>query len=346
MTRARLLLCLLLLLSVETARGQNDAADVFILGHMQGQNIPGLSIAVVRDGQIVKARGYGLADRRLKTPATADTVYKIASVSKQFIASGVMLLVQDGTVDVNDPISRYLQGTPPHWSDVTIRHLLTHTSGLVREAPGFDPMKEQTDADVVRTAYPLPLRFAPGEKYDYGNVNYFALAEVIRIASDRPWPDFLRDRIFAPLGMHTTWPTNAARAAVAPAAGYSDNNELRPAAEWRALRPSGAFYSTVLDLARWDAALYGDTILTAATREAIWAPVALKDGSLSYYGFGWQLGRGTRKAVYHTGGMPGFNSAFARYPDDRLTVIVLMNLDDVDMDVIFTGLAELYLPDR
>jgi D-alanyl-D-alanine carboxypeptidase len=113
----------------------------------------------------------------------------------------------------------------------------------------------------------------------------------------------------------TTWPTNAAPAAAPRAAGYSDNDELRPAAEWRALRPSGAFYSTVLDLARWDAALYGDTILTATAREAMWAPVVLKDGSLSYYGFGWQLGRGKRKAVYHTGGM----------------------------DVIFTGLAELYL---
>src|SRR6185295_2547821 len=99
-------------------------------------------------------------------------------------------------------------------------------------------------------------------------------------------------------------------------------------------------------LAKWDAALYGNTILTEATRNEMWTPVRLKDGTLSYYGFGWQLGRAKRKAVYHTGGIPGFNSAFARYPDDRLTVIVLMNLADVDMDSVFTGLAEIYLPDR
>ena len=342
----RLLIAIVLLFpAADIARAQ-DKADEFILNQMRQQNIPGLSLAVVKNGEVIKARGYGLADRQSKVAATEDTVYKIASVSKQFIASGIMLLVQDGRISVDDPVSRFLEGTPEHWSGITIRHLLTHTSGIVREAPGFDPMKDQSDADVIRTAFPLPLRFQPGEKYEYGNVSYFALAEIIRTASGRPWTEYLDEKIFRPLAMKFTSPTNTSKTIANRSAGYSDNNELRPAPEWRALRPSGAFYSTVLDLAKWDAALYGNGILTEATRNQMWTPPSLKDGALSYYGFGWQLGRGKRKAVYHTGGMPGFNSAFARYPDDKLTVIVLMNLDDADMDTIFTGLAELYLNEQ
>jgi CubicO group peptidase (beta-lactamase class C family) len=257
-----------------------------------------------------------------------------------------MLLVQDGKIRVDDRISRYLDGSPEHWSGLTIRHLLTHTSGLIREAPGFDPMKVQSDADVIRTAYSLPLRFAPGEKYEYGNVNYFILAEIIRKTSGQSWEHYLDEKVFKPLGMNSTFPTNTRQPIPNLSAGYSDNDELRPAAEWAALRPSGAFYSTVLDLAQWDAALYTDKILTEATRSEMWTPVRLNDGTLSYYGYGWLLGRGRRKLAFHTGGMPGFNSALARYFDDQVTVIVLMNLDDVDMDTVFLGLAELHLPAR
>jgi D-alanyl-D-alanine carboxypeptidase len=327
------------------ARAQ-DKTDEFAQAQLRRQRIPGMSVAVVKNGQIVKAQGYGVADRQTNTPARPDTVYKIASVSKQFIATGIMLLVQDGKIRVDDRISRYLDGSPEHWSGLTIRHLLTHTSGLVREAPGFDPMKVQSDADVIRTAYALPLRSTPGEKYEYGNVNYFILAEIIRKTSGKPWENYLDEKVFKPLGMNSTFPTNTRQRIPNLSAGYSDNDALRPAAEWAALRPSGAFYSTVLDLAKWDAALYTDKILTKATRDEMWAPVRLNDGTLSYYGYGWLLGRGARKLAFHTGGMPGFNSALARYYDDQVTVIVLMNLDDVDMDAVFLGLAELHLPNR
>lgn len=169
---------------------QADSLDSLIMAQMQGQNIPGLSLIVLKDGQVIKAKGYGLANRALKTPATPETVYRIASVSKQFIATGIMLLVQDGRLRLDDPIGKYLTGTPPTWRGITIRHLLTHTSGLVREAPGFHPSRVPSDSAVIVTAYRVPLRFEPGEKYEYGNLGYFALAEVIRKVSGRPWSEY------------------------------------------------------------------------------------------------------------------------------------------------------------
>jgi CubicO group peptidase (beta-lactamase class C family) len=278
-------------------------------------------------------------------PAKPDTIYKIASVSKQFIATGVMLLVQEEKIGVDDPISRYLAGTPPTWEAITIRHLLTHTSGLVREAPEADPHKPRTDAEVIASAYPVPLQFQPGDKFQYSNVGYFALAEVIRKVSGEPWTDYLDKKVFKPSGMNSTYPTNTKVTLPNRAQGYVDNNKLREAGEWLALRPSGAFLSTVLDMATWDAMLYTDKILTEATRHQMWTPVKLNNGTTYPYGFGWQLEPlNGRRTVYHSGGGPGARTKFVRFLDDRLSIIVLINLDDVDVDSLVEGIAALYLP--
>lgn len=175
------------LVIVATVVARADKTDDLIKAEMQRQKIPGISIAVVKDGKIIKAEGYGLANIKLKRPATTETIYKIASVSKQFIATGIMLLVQEGKLGLDDPIGKYLDGTPATWNPITIRHLLTHTSGLIREAPGFDRFKVQRDADVIKSAYGVPLRFAPGEKWEYSNTGYFALAEIIRKVTGQPW---------------------------------------------------------------------------------------------------------------------------------------------------------------
>ena len=156
----------LLLTAAVVARADN--VDDFVKSEIQKQHIAGASIAVIKDGKIVKAEGYGFANIELNVPAKPETVYKIGSVSKQFIASGIMLLIDEGRISLDDKISKFLEGTPETWKDITVRHLLTHTSGIVREAPGFDPMKVQDDADVIKTAYPLPLRFQPGETFASG----------------------------------------------------------------------------------------------------------------------------------------------------------------------------------
>ncbi len=335
----------LVLLLAATVVAQTDRTDDYINAEMQRQNIPGLSLVVLKDGEIVKAEGYGVADVTLKIPATPETVYKIGSVSKQFIATGIMLLVQDSQLGLDDPISKYLEGTPATWSGITIRHLLTHTSGIVREAPGFDPFKIQSDADVIKTAYPLPLRFAPGEKWEYCNVGYFALAEVIRTVAGRPWSEYLSEKVFRPSGMNSTRTTTTTDSVPNLALGYTDKDNLQDADDWPAVRPSGAFLSTVLDLAKWDAVLYTDNILSDSTRRQMWTPVTLTDGTSYPYGFGWQLASlRDHRQVHHGGGMTGFRADFARFVDDRLTIIVLMNLDDVDLGSIVRGVAALYLP--
>ncbi len=323
-----------------------DPADDFLRAEMARQRIPGLSLVVLRNGEVIKAAGYGLADRRLKIAATPDTVYKIASASKQFIATGIMLLVQDGRIGLDDPLARFLDGAPEAWNAITIRHLLTHTAGLIREAPGFDPLKVQSDADVLRSAYALPLRFAPGQKWEYSNTGYFALAEIIRRVSGQPWGDYLADRVFKPLGMQSTrtTPTATSEKIASYAQGYVGNDNPREAPQWVALRPSGAFLSTVRDLAEWDAALRTSSILSASTRRQMWTPVTLNDGATYPYGFGWMMTtvRGHR-LIHHPGGMPGFRSDIARFVDDDVTIIVLMNLDDVDISAIVNGLAAVYL---
>ena len=321
-----------------------DGVDDFIRAQLRTQRIPGLSLAVIQDGRIVKAEGYGFADLAARRPATPDTVYKIASVSKAILASGVMRLVQDGRLELDRPIGTYLEQTPPSWASITIRHLLSHTSGLVREGPAFDAMRAISDAEVVRSAYPVPLRFAPGERHEYGNLNYFALAEIIRVVSGRPWTAYMQRQIFTPAGMSSTWPTSTATVVPNRAAGYVDNDALKPAPAWVALRPSGAFLSTVRDLAKWDAALDAGLLLSDATKRQMWTPTKLNDGTAAPYGLGWYVSlHNGRRRVQHTGGMPGARAGFVKYPDDRLTIIVLMNLDDVDIESILGGVASRYL---
>jgi CubicO group peptidase (beta-lactamase class C family) len=322
-----------------------DPVDDFVRAQMQRFNVAGLSLAVVKDGVLVKAEGYGLANVELETPATAETIFKIGSVSKQFIATGIMLLVQEGRIGLADPVSKYLEGTPPSWAPITIRHFLTHTSGVVRESPGFDPYKIQSDADLVKAAYAAPLRFPAGTKWEYCNTSYFALAEIIRVVSGQPWSEFLRSKVFAPSGMTDTGPTTPLDDNPRRAAGYAGKDNTQPAADWPAVRPSGAFLSTVLDLVKWEHQLSTAGILNEASLKEMWSPVKLADGSIHRYGFGWELHDiAGRRHIGHGGSLPGFRSAYARFPDDGLTVILLINADDVDRGGIVAGIVKHYSP--
>lgn len=337
-------LALVLLLGAPTAV-RADKVDDLVKAEMQRQRITGVSVAVVKDGKIIKTGGYGLANAELNIPATPETVYQIGSVSKQLIAAGILILAQDGRLSVDDKISKYVEGTPETWKDITLRHLLTHTSGIQREAPGFNPQKVQADADVIRTAYPLPLRFAPGEKWEYSNTGYFTLADIIRTVSGEPWPAFLQKRLFQPLDMKATRTTTATEIVANRADGYIwRNGKLTNADVFLALRPSGAFLSSVLDLAKWDAALYSDRPLTAATREQMWTPGKLNSGVSHTYGFGWEVDAvGGHKRVQHGGSLTGFRSSIARYLDDKLTVIVLTNSGLADPGTIALNIADAYI---
>ena len=342
----RTALCVLAVVTATAAYA--DPTDDFITAQMRSQKIPGLSLAVIKDGKIVKVQGYGLADIKTKVTATPETIYDIASIGKPLVATGLMLLVQEAVLSLDDPITKHLDDLPPSWRGITIRHLLTHTSGIVSAAPGYNQYRDTEDSEVIKTAYSLPLRFPPGEKWEYSNAGFSPLARIITKVTGRPWTDYLSEKIFTVAGMTSTYPVNTGMPLPNRARGYAGNDTpLKDAEHRRALLPAGGFLSTVVDLAKWDALLDRDGFLTEATRREMWTPVTLNNGTTYPYGLGWELGQGAvkgRRVVRHGGSVTGFRSEFARFVDDRLTIIVLMNQHDVDWQTIVGGVAALYLP--
>ena len=323
-----------------------DTVDRYVAAEMERAHIPGVALAVLRGGRPVKIATYGFADLEHRVPVTPSTVFKIGSVSKQFIATGIVLLQQDGRLGFDDPIAKHFAGTPETWRGVTLRHLLTHTSGILREGPAFDPLRVQPDSVVIRSAFAAPLEFPTGSKYQYCNVCYFTLADVVARVSGKPWDEYLAERVFRPLGMTSTRATTTSVLVPHRARGYTwrDGGYVN-APEVLALRPSGAFLSTIEDLARWDAALYGDRVLTRASREAMVQPTRLEGGGSSGYGFGWMLDSvDGRWRVRHGGTLPGFRAQMTRFPNDSLTVIVLTNADGAQPDAMARDVARMYLP--
>lgn len=331
-----------------------DKVDDYIRTRMQKQRIPALSLAVVRDGKIIKTRGYGFANLELNTPASSETVYQMASVTKQFVATAMMLLVQDRKISLEDKISTYVEFSPDTWKEITIRHLLTHTSGitnhlnLVDEDAG-EGREDTTPEKIIHSVIGLPLEFAPGEKWSYSNTNYVLLSIIVHRVSGKPYDAFLEERVFKPLGMEATRRSSLDEIISNRAAGYvwatgrmRNSIYLNPTL-WD--NGDGGMLSTALDLAKWDAALYTDRILTASSREQMWTPVKLNNGAIAAYGFGWRVEevRGHR-CIYHTGGRPGTSVAIYRYVDDKLTVIALTNGGGGGSGRIAFGVAGRYLP--
>ena len=261
---------------------------------MRHHPIPGAALAIVRGGQTVKTAAYGMANLERHTPATPQTVFEIGSVTKQFTAAAILLLAQEGKLAVDDKISRHLKGTPASWSGITIRQLLTHTSGLKNYTglDGFELARHLTQAQFIAQIAAHPLDFAPGEKWSYCNTGYNLLGYIIENVSGKSYGEFLQQNIFAPLGMTATARREPGANLPLRASGYETNR----AGQFIVRDPdltdvfsAGALVSTVGDLAKWNAALDTDGILTAASRAAMWTPVRLNNGTTHPYGFGWFL---------------------------------------------------------
>ncbi len=333
--------------------GRADTVDDYLRRQIRKRHIPGLSLAIVKDGRVVKAAGYGLANVELGARATPQTVYCLASMSKQFAAAAIMLLVQDGKVSLDAPIGTYLEGTPDGWKAIAVRRLLTHTSGLPREGITTTDKTGRADftrEEVWKAAIALPLENAPGEKYSYSNLGFNLVAMIVEKVSGSSYGDFLQARIFGPLGMRSTRLNDYHVVVPNRASGYVwSPNGLRIAEQTSPTRyfGAGAILSTVLDLAKWDAALYSDKLLSAESRKQMWLATKLNGGRTAGYGFGWEVGSLHGHArVAHDGLLAGFRTYIARFLNDRLTLIVLTNQGSLpDPGSIANGVAREYFPD-
>ncbi len=328
-----------------------DEVDDYINAAMSRQHIPGLTLAVLRDGKVIKSQGYGLASVELNVPAKPETVFELASATKPFVAMAIMLLAQEGKLSLEDRVSQYVENTPESWRDITLRHLLSHTSGIkdYLERPEMTPF-DLPPEKIVQIAAGFPLNFSAGEKWAYSNTGYVLLGLVIQKVSGQPFGAFLEERIFQPLGMADSRHHQPDGVIPNRAAGYLwlGPGGLRNADMFKYMmsnRGDAGLLSTVLDLAKWDAALASTNLLTPASRAAMWTPARLKDGTSSKYGLGWFVGEvNGHRHIFHPGGNAGAATILSRYPDDQLTVIVLANGGGAYPEGLDLGIAQRFIP--
>jgi CubicO group peptidase (beta-lactamase class C family) len=334
-----------------SAAARADKVDDYIKAEMQRRDIPGLSVAVVRNGEILKAQGYGLSNVELSAAATPETIYQSGSIGKQFTATLVMMLVEEGRLGLDDPVGKYIAGAPPSWQSITLRHLLTHTSGISNSLYGkIDLRQDYTEEELLHRIEALPLDFPPGDKWTYSSPGYVTLGVLLHKVTGKSYGDLLREKIFEPLGMSTARIISEADIIPNRAAGYRLVEGKLKNQEWVSptlnTTADGSLYLTVLDLAKWDAALYTEKLLKRSSLDRMWAPAKLNDGKTVPWGFGWMLGerRGNR-VIEHGGEWQGFSTFIMRFVDKKLTVIVLANLAASSTGVIAKGVAGLYDPE-
>jgi CubicO group peptidase (beta-lactamase class C family) len=345
---------------LRSAQISDDSAsqkvDAYITAEMHSEKIPGLELAVMRDGKIIKAQGYGLSNVELNVAVKPETIFQTGSVGKQFTATAVMMLVEGGKVSLDDKISKSFPESPAAWKDITVRQLLTHTSGIPDYGSPTDKMidlrKDYTEDEMVRRFAAGKLDFPPGSKWSYSNSGYVILGVLIHRVSGKFYGDFLEEHVFHPLHMDSTHIISEADIVPNRAAGYRlVNGELKNQ-EWVAPKlnttADGALYTNVLDMAKWDAALTQQTLLKKSSYEEMYTPVRLSDGKTFNYGFGWAIGNANGHAVVgHSGSWQGFHMDFTRYPDDKLSVVVFTNLDSEHSDPtkIVHEIAAIYIPE-
>ena len=327
---------------------QADSLDDAIRAEMQRSHIPGVAIAVVKDGKIIREQGYGYADLEQQVKVTPDTLFQSGSIGKTFTAALVLLLADEGKLSLDDPVSKYLSPTPPAWDGITIRHLLTHTSGLDDPYAKLDLTRNYTDEELLALEAAIPTRFAPGEKWSYSNMGYHLLGFICNKVGGKFYGDQLRERIFAPLGMGTRI-ISESEIIAHRSRGYEWKGDQLVNQSWVAPRlnttADGSLYLTARDLAKWDLALYGDKVLNARLRQASWTPARLNDGSATEYGYGWFLGqRNGHRSIGHGGAWQGYRSQLDRYVDDRLSVVVLANSASARPNKLADLVAAHYVP--
>lgn len=342
-----------------------------IFGELRSVHAPGAAVLVLQNGNIVFERGYGVADLRSLRKIDTHTNFRLASCTKQFTAMSVMLLVHDGKLHYEDRLTDVFPDFPEYGKSITIRNLLNHTSGLL----DYEDLMEKSSADAsgnfpqIKDAGVLAIlkqqkttKFPPGTKWDYSNSGYAVLAMVVEKVSGQPFGSFLHDRIFAPLKMNETVAYEKGKNTVSNRAYGHTHEGAHESGVWRQMDQSptsavlgdGGVYSSLDDLAKWDQALAHHVLLSEAEMAPAITPVKVPDNSVqepdgkpAAYGFGWFLNsyKGHRR-MWHYGETVGFRSTIQRFVDDKLTIIVLCNRDDVIPATLALKVADLFLRNK
>lgn len=297
---------------------------------MEDQSIPGLSVAIVKDGRVLLERGWGTTERG-KRQATAHTVYQIASVSKQFTAAAVLRLAERGQLSLDDDVAQYVEGLPASYRTISLRQLLNHTAGVPNFTEFFREFRQVlTPAQLIDSLAARPLQFSPGAGFHYSNSGYYLLGLVIERVTGQAYGNYLREQFFAPLGMNDSEYCGDSQTRPLPS-GYVRTRRGNPVHTnpWdpSVLYAAGSLCSTAADLARWEVALGEGRVLDAASFREMTTPAPAPDVHVRMsYGFGMMVD--TTDAgpyLHHDGAVAGFRSQAAWYPDERLAVVVLMN---------------------
>ena len=315
-----------------------EAIDRYLREAMRQQHIPGISLAIVANGRPIYVSSYGVATLEHPVPVQPQTVFQIGSIGKQFTAVAVMMLANEHKLQLDDPLSKYLPEIPAGWSEVTLRTVLNHQSGIPQlstpDRQLLDLVHDYTDAELIQLAAGQALEFEPGTDVSYSDTGYVLLGFVINRVAGAFYGDLLAQRVFTPLHMNRTRIISDADIIPDRASGYEMNaagilhnqTHVSPALNRTA---DGSLYSTVLDLAKWDRALYGDAILPQPQLQRMWSVDPHRNGHrpLHHFGYGWENHRlRGQRLIEYDGNWQGFQAVMSRYVDKKLTVILLTNL--------------------
>jgi len=338
------------LLSSAALAQSTDKVDDYVQGVMKERKIPGIALLVVQDNKVVLSKGYGFSNVELQVPVKPETVFQSGSMGKQFTAAAVMMLVEEGKIGLEDPLTKYFLEAPAAWKNVTVRQLLSHTGGFTDYPEKFDFRRDRTENEILKAIQAVPLAYPPGTKWAYSNLGYATLGILIHRASGKFYGDFLQERVFGPLGMTTTRIISEEDIIPNRAAGYRLVKGQLKNQEWVSptlnTTADGSLYFSILDLEKWDAALTQGKLLKKSSFDQMWTIAKLKDGkpNSGNYGFGWFLENiHGHPIIEHEGAWQGFNTSINRYVKDKLTVVILTNLAACDPGDIAHHVAGLYV---
>src|SRR4051794_21520024 len=332
-------------------RAPLDSIATYVQSELVRQRIPGISVGILRGDSVLLARGFGFANLELQVPASDSTIYQSGSLGKQFTAAGVVTLAEQGRLRLDDHIVRWLPEGKGVWDSITVRHLLTHTSGVSEYTDSsFNYRKDYTEAQLVKFAAARPLDFPPGTRWSYSNTGYLLLGVLVHRVTGRFYGDVLRDLIFSPAGMRTTRIISEADIVPNRADGYQLGKGRGQNQEWGApslnTTADGSLYFSINDLLSWARSISQRRVPAPAVLAQAWSPVRLNDGGLYPYGFGWDLTDQRRHTrVGHTGSWQGFQTALYRYPEYDLTVVVLANQAEARPGAVAEAMAGILEPE-